>query len=137
MTVAKIAEQKQKLLQLQHRVLQILVKQESTRKVGLALEPEEEMLRTRLDVMYGQLNVPTQFKGKVNELLSCTKVQSTFDLNGRQENYTVDPKAQEDIKQFLTMEQNGISHLVNIVNQDLKDLKIISEGMSEVLGMKK
>lgn len=38
------------------------MKQESTRKVGVAIQPEEEMLRGRLEVMHAQLNVPKQFK---------------------------------------------------------------------------
>lgn len=49
------------------------------------------------------------------------------------EHYQVDPNVQQDIKQFLKMEQNGINHLVDIINNDLKDLKIITDGMKELI----
>lgn len=52
------------------------------------------------------------------------------------EQYKMEPGVQEDIKQFLKMEQNGISHLVEIINNDLRDLKIISEGMNQILQAK-
>lgn len=51
----------------------------------------------------------------------------------KNEKYKMEPKAQDDIKQFLKMEQNGIAHLVNIINQDLQDLKIISDGMQDLV----
>lgn len=47
----------------------------------------------------------------------------------QKECYKIDPNVQEDIKQFLSMEQNGISHLISIVNEDMKHLKIVSEGL--------
>lgn len=49
------------------------------------------------------------------------------------EHYQIDKTVQQDIRQFLKMEQNGISHLVDIINNDLKDLKIISDGMNELI----
>lgn len=131
-SIAQIAEQKQKFLQLQHRVLKILVKQESTRNLGLALQPQEELLKARLESMNLQLNMPTQFRGKINELMSTTKVKNVFD-GCKSETYVLDPKVQEDVKQFLTMEQNGITHLISIINEDLKDLKVITGGMNEIL----
>lgn len=51
----------------------------------------------------------------------------------KNEKYRMEPKAQDDIKQFLKMEQNGIAHLISIINQDLQDLKIISDGMQELV----
>lgn len=51
----------------------------------------------------------------------------------KNEKYKMDPQAQEDIKQFLKMEQNGIQNLINIINKDMKDLKIICEGLSKMM----
>lgn len=48
------------------------------------------------------------------------------------ESYKIDRDAQGDIKQFLAMEQNGIANLINIVNQDMRDLNLISEGLREM-----
>ncbi|XP_050305929.1 nucleoporin p54 isoform X2 [Anthonomus grandis grandis] len=133
-SLAHIADLKQKFLELQHRVLRVLVKQESTRKVGVAIQPEEEVLRGRLELMYTQLNQPKQFKGQINELLSHVKLLET---SAKQSGcYRIDADAQEDIRQFLKMEQSGISQLVNIVNNDIKALQIISDGYKELLEKK-
>lgn len=83
-SIAQISELKQKFLQLQHRILrviikigsynipnklyntlhvsQVLVKQESIRKVGIAIQPEEEILSGRMETMHAQLNNPKQYK---------------------------------------------------------------------------
>ncbi|CAG9837490.1 unnamed protein product [Diabrotica balteata] len=61
-SVAKSNELKSKFYELQHRILRILVKQECTRKVGVAILPEEEILRGRLETMYQLLHNPKQFK---------------------------------------------------------------------------
>lgn len=82
-SVAQTAELKQKFLQLQHRLLrvsarfcldsvififfmtiQILVKQESTRKIGMTLQPEEERLRERFEAMRSIVESPNQFRVK-------------------------------------------------------------------------
>lgn len=61
-SMAQITDLKQKFLQLQHRVLRLLVKQEGTRKLGLALQPEEEVLKGRLEMLHSHLNAPAQFR---------------------------------------------------------------------------
>ncbi|XP_045480908.1 nucleoporin p54-like isoform X1 [Harmonia axyridis] len=134
-SIAQITDLKQKFLQLQHRILRVLVKQECTRKVGFTIQPEEELLKGRLETLNAHLNTPTQFKGQLIELMSCIKTVGNI---GRQynEHYNIDPQVQEDIKQFLQMEQTGISHLINIINTDLQALKIISEGMNQCLKAK-
>lgn len=61
-TAAKIAEHKRKLLELQHRVLKVLVLQEITRKMGYAIQADEEQLRIKLEAIQAELSAPTQFK---------------------------------------------------------------------------
>lgn len=61
-TVAKIMEHRRKFADLGHRVLQIIVKQECSRKVGVALSPDEEVLRSKLENMQALVSAPTQFK---------------------------------------------------------------------------
>ncbi|KAJ8921691.1 hypothetical protein NQ315_010601 [Exocentrus adspersus] len=131
-SIAQISELKQKYLELQHRILRILVKQESTRKVGIAIQPEEELLRGRLELMHAQLNVPKQFKGQINELLSHVKMMEGCQKQNNH-NYRLDAEAQEEIKQFLKMQQNGIAQLINIINNDLQAIKIMNEGMKQMV----
>lgn len=38
------------------------MKQECTRKIGVALSPEEEILRSKLENMQALVSAPTQFK---------------------------------------------------------------------------
>ncbi|XP_076253701.1 nuclear pore complex protein Nup54 [Rhynchophorus ferrugineus] len=130
-SIAQISELKQKFLELQHRILRVLVKQESTRKVGIAIQPEEEILRGRLEIMHTQLNVPKQFKGQINELLSHVKMIENSQKQS-ETNYRIDADAQDEIKQFLRMEQYGITQLISIINNDMKCLKIISTGLREL-----
>lgn len=42
--------------------LKILVKQEATRKIGMTLQPDEERLRERLEVMRNIVESPNQFR---------------------------------------------------------------------------
>lgn len=130
-SVAQITDLKQKFLQLQHRILKILVKQECTRKIGYSIQPEEEMLKGRLETLNAHLTNPTQFKGQLHEILA--HIRTVNNIGPHSESYKIDPQVQEDIKQFLQMEQTGISHLVAIINNDLQALKIITEGMNQML----
>lgn len=51
------------------------MKQEITRKVGVALSPDEERLRSKLENMQALLQAPTQYKGLLSELLSQMRMQ--------------------------------------------------------------
>lgn len=96
--MAKISAHKRKLAELSHTILdvsvaaadktsnivskwnsydflQIIVKQEITRKVGVALSPEEEKIRSKLENMQALISAPTQYKGLLSELLSQMRVQ--------------------------------------------------------------
>lgn len=46
-----------------------------TRKVGVALSPEEEVLRSKLENMQALVSAPTQYKGRLSELLSQMRMQ--------------------------------------------------------------
>ncbi|CAK9812807.1 Probable nucleoporin Nup54 [Anthophora quadrimaculata] len=94
---ARLKEHRRTLLELQHRVLQVLVRQEITRKVGLSLQPEEEVLTRRFEAMHSQISAPTQFKGRISEMLSQLRMRNHVDTQN-QERYAMDPIAQDDIK---------------------------------------
>ncbi|XP_076233397.1 nuclear pore complex protein Nup54 isoform X2 [Calliopsis andreniformis] len=129
---ARLKEHRRTLLELQHRVLQVLVRQEISRKVGLSLQPEEEVLTRRFEAMHSQISAPTQFKGRISEMLSQLRMRSHIDTQN-QERYAMDPIAQDDIKAYLTMEQQGMAQLIATINADLESLKIIKDGMSDLL----
>jgi nuclear pore complex protein Nup54 len=131
-TSTKITEQRRKLAELSHRILRIIVKQESTRKAGLALSPEEEIIKTKLENMHALVSAPTQFKGKLNELLAQMRMQrSQWSACGTNE-YTLDKESSDEMKNFLTMQQRAMELLIETINKDLKDLKTINDGMSRI-----
>lgn len=78
-------------------LLQVLVRQEITRKIGLSLQPEEEVLTRRFEAMHSQISAPTQYKGRISEMLSQLRMRRHIDIQN-QERYTMDPIAQDDIK---------------------------------------
>ncbi|KAH8370582.1 hypothetical protein KR093_004254 [Drosophila rubida] len=129
---AKILEHKRKLAEMSHRILRIVVKQECTRKVGSALTPEEEALRTKLQNMQAVVSAPTQFKGRLSELLSQIRMQrNQFASNGCND-YTVDKNAEDEMKTILTMQQRAMEFLKETVNKDLEALDIIIKGLPEL-----
>ncbi|KZC08218.1 PREDICTED: nuclear pore complex protein Nup54-like [Dufourea novaeangliae] len=129
---SRLKEHRRNLLELQHRVLQVLVRQEITRKVGLSLQSEEEVLTRRFETMHSQISAPTQFKGRISEMLSQLRMRNHIDTQN-QERYAMDPIAQDDIKAYLSMEQQGMAQLISTIHSDLESLKIIKDGMSDLL----
>lgn len=132
-TIAKITEYKQRILEFEHRILKVLVKQEVTRNVGLALRPEEESLRSQLEALQSQINTPLQFKGRLNELLAQMRLQRQEAVQHQTERYAMDPSMQEEIYQYLSEQHNAISKVVQTVNSDLNDLKVMGEDMSTLM----
>ncbi|CAF97172.1 unnamed protein product, partial [Tetraodon nigroviridis] len=130
-TVAKIVQYKRKLMDLSHRVLQVLIKQEIQRKSGYAIQVDEEHLRVQLDTIQSELNAPTQFKGRLNELMSQIRMQNHFGAVRSEERYSVDADLLREIKQHLKQQQEGISHLISVIKDDLEDIKLIEHGLSD------
>lgn len=63
----------------------------------MSLQPEEEVLTRRFEAMHSQISAPTQFKGRISEMLSQLRMRRHIDSQN-QERYTMDPIAQDDIK---------------------------------------
>jgi nuclear pore complex protein Nup54 len=131
-TSAKIMEHRRKFSELSHRILRIIVKQESTRKVGYTLTPDEEVIKTKLENMHALVSAPTQFKGKLSELLSQMRMQRSQWASGGTSEYSLDKESADEMKNFLTMQQKAMELLIEIVNKDLKDLKVINDGMTQI-----
>ncbi|XP_067894705.1 nucleoporin p54 isoform X3 [Heterodontus francisci] len=130
-TVAKISQYKRKLMDQAHKVLQVLIKQEIQRKAGYAIQAEEEQLRVQLDTIQCELNAPTQFKGRLNELMSQIRMQNHVGAVRSEERYSVDVDLLGEIKQHLKLQQEGLSHLISVLKEDLEDVKLIELGLNE------
>ncbi|KAM6987027.1 nucleoporin p54 isoform 1-T1 [Aplochiton taeniatus] len=130
-TVAKIAQYKRKLMDLSHRVLQVLIKQEIQRKSGYAIQVDEEHLRVQLDTIQCELNAPTQFKGRLNELMSQIRMQNHVGAVRAEERYSVDSDLLREIRHHLKQQQEGLSHLISVIKDDLDDIKLIEHGLHD------
>jgi len=128
-TQAALSECKRRQVELSHRVLKVLVRQETTRKVGFTLTQQEELLRGQLEALQAELATPTQFKGRLNELLSQVRLQSQAAVLSGGEKYSLDQYAVDDIKCVLKGQQEGIQALVKLLKEDLNDLNVMTSGL--------
>ena len=62
-TQSKIQERKRKLLELSHKILEVIIAQEVQRKSGMAIQTEEEQLSAQFEALNNQLRAPQQFRG--------------------------------------------------------------------------
>jgi len=130
---ASLTEAKRRQVELAHRVLRVLVKQESTRKVGFTLGREEEQLMTQLEGVAAELATPTQFRGRLHELLSCVRLQNQGGAGlAAGERYTLDQGAVSDIKEVLAEQQRGIQAMMQCVKDDFNDLETIIKKIKNV-----
>ncbi|XP_068628784.1 probable nucleoporin Nup54 isoform X2 [Battus philenor] len=130
---ANLAQLGARLHALRHVLLQVIARQEVLGRVGAALSPEEEAARARLHELTSQIAAPPLFNGRLNELLCAVRLQRSASAGAPQERYHLDPGAQEDVKQFLTLEQRGMAHLMDTARKDLAALNTIADGMARLV----
>lgn len=99
----------------------------------MALSPEEEILRSKLENMQALVSAPTQYKGRLNELLSQMRMQRNQWNLANINDYALDPDAAEEMKTFLSMHQKAMSFLIETANKDMDVLKDIHTKMSEIV----
>uniref|UniRef100_S4PS12 Putative nucleoporin Nup54 n=2 Tax=Pararge aegeria TaxID=116150 RepID=S4PS12_9NEOP len=99
----------------------------------MALSPEEEAARARLQELASQLSAPPLYNGRLNELLCAMRLQRSASSGASHERYHLDAGAQEDMKQFLSLQQRGMAHLLDTARKDLAALNTIAEGMSRLV----
>jgi len=127
-TAVKIQEYRRRHMQLAARVLRIMKKIEIMRSLGYSISLDEEAFRKKLENLYMELNKPTQFKGRLNELTSLVRMQD----EATQGNYEpLDPESMQQIHKYLQQQQEGLKHLTEIVKSDAKDLGTITKFFEE------
>lgn len=129
--LSKLEDYKRKDLELGHRLLKVITKQEIYRKMGYAIQEEEETLKVQLEQLQVELNHPTQFKGRLNELMSQMRMQLQTASGRTDPAYAMDGDTQADIKIILKQQQEGIQHLIDIIKEDAADLQLIEQGIAK------
>jgi len=130
-TKAKIEERKRNLLDLSHRILEVTIGQEVQRKAGLAIQTEEEQLRAQLEALNNQLRAPTQFRGRLNELLSSIRMQGELRPHNSNGSLNLDDSAVQDLKKHLQQQQTGLNHMIQKMKAAFDDLETIESGLVE------
>ncbi|BFZ15315.1 hypothetical protein BsWGS_18354 [Bradybaena similaris] len=129
--LAKLEDYKRKDLELGHRLLKVIVKQEIYRKMGFAIQAEEETLKVQLEQLQVELNHPTQFKGRLNELMSQMRMQLQMASGRADSTYQMDLETQAEIKLILKQQQDGLQHLIEIIKEDAADIQLIEQGVAK------
>ena len=104
------------------------MRQEVIRKSGTSVSAEEEDLEKRLEGLAEQINSPTEFKGRLKELLSQIHLHQ---YHGPSMKYTIDEASLYEIKDFLQVQQEGVKHVVETVKKDLETLQAIQESVTD------
>ena len=131
--IAALTEAKRKEAELAHRVLRVMVGQESRRKVGYTISREEEQLFSQLESVAAELATPTQFRGRLQELLSCVRLQSQVVGGAGGEKYSLDTAAVSNIKEVLTEQQRGIQVSSQSVQSSLVRFTFLFQAMMQVV----
>ncbi|XP_065059226.1 nuclear pore complex protein Nup54-like isoform X2 [Rhopilema esculentum] len=122
-TMAKLADYKRRHIELGHRVLEVMMNLQISKRTGYAIEPEEEQLRIQFESIQAELNSPMHLKGRLHELMSQIRLQSHGAVQRTEPKYAMDENMKQEIRQHLENQQNGILQLINIVKDDLDDLR--------------
>uniref|UniRef100_G3MKP0 Nucleoporin Nup54 alpha-helical domain-containing protein n=1 Tax=Amblyomma maculatum TaxID=34609 RepID=G3MKP0_AMBMU len=131
-TVGKIEERKRKQQNLYSRILKVMVHQEVSRKMGFAIQPEEEELRTMLESNLAELSAPTQFRGRLNEMMSQIKLQNNqMTCSDTTIHCSLDPSLQVQLKEHLANQQKGINKLIMVLKSDMEELKKLEASVLE------
>lgn len=130
--LATLEEHKRKQLELSHRVLKVMVKQEISRKLGFGIQNDEEQLRVQLEAIYSELSAPTQFKGRLSELMSHIRMQSQEQGPVRGTgSCNLDNDIVNDLRVHLKQQQENLLFLRTTINVAFEDLKLISDSVSK------
>jgi nuclear pore complex protein Nup54 len=112
--------------QLSSRLIKIMGKLETQKAHRYPLTRSEAMFKKGLDNLKRELNRPSNFASKVQELDSIVRTQN---LSGDDSNF-IDPVNLKHISRFLQDQNRGIKHLLAKIKKDLRDIKIIQKGLS-------
>lgn len=64
--------------------------------------------------------------------MSQIRMQNHFGAVKSEEKYYIDADLLQEIKQHLK-QQEGLSHLISIIKDDLEDIKLVEHGLNETI----
>ncbi|CAB3370193.1 Hypothetical predicted protein [Cloeon dipterum] len=118
---------------LQTRLMKVLVKLQVLRREGTALLPVEEELRARLEHINNAVSQPNHCKVRLAELMSQTELRSFMGSNADYlGKYQLDNDSLQELHKYLKMEQEGISHLIDVATMDSDSVRLMIQDLNQV-----
>lgn len=132
---------------LEQRVLKLMINYEIRRKIGLPLQDNERYLLSILDSFQMELNSPINKEIQRQKLNDFKEIIKTFENNKKQSSHLMpktnvdnavnssavmlntelmDPNTLSDVQKSLREQNKAFKSLIDIVNQDQKDLNKIN-----------
>ncbi|KAJ3300365.1 hypothetical protein HK104_001328 [Borealophlyctis nickersoniae] len=135
-TLVKLEEYKRRQAAIVHKTLQLMKQVQVLRLRGYSIRGDEEALKSRLEAMERELQKPSVFRGRVNEIRA--RVQQLKDAKrlgaagGVEEEYTVaDEDALRLIFEALYGHTKGLAELTRVVEEDKKNVEAMRRKYEE------
>jgi nuclear pore complex protein Nup54 len=108
--------------ELSHRLLKVICKLEALQSRGFSWYPEEETFHARLEHLQRELDKPTQFKWRLNELAS--QVSMLDDSPALSFHEQLEEASSEEAQKVLSSQTSSIKQLNSLLTGDLEEITI-------------
>jgi len=129
---SKLEQYTDKMDQLTHRIVKVLVGQMVILNAGMALRPEEETIKNQLEVLYNDINSPLRFQGKLTEIATLVRLKNSELSKDSKGSSGYIPQVSEEIKHFLELQQTMISEMQSVVKEDFNAINLMKESLKNV-----
>ncbi|KAL5243946.1 hypothetical protein ACI65C_011356 [Semiaphis heraclei] len=129
---SKLEQYTDKMDQLTHRIVKVLVGQMVILNAGMALRPEEETIKNQLEILYNDINSPLRFQGKLTEIATLVRLKNSELSEDSKSNLGCIPQVAEEIKHFLELQQTMISEMQTVVKEDVNAINLMKESLNNV-----
>ncbi|CAI6377384.1 unnamed protein product [Macrosiphum euphorbiae] len=121
---SKLEQYTDKMDQLTHRIVKVLVGQMAILNEGIALRPEEETIKNQLEIVYNNIN-SLRFQGKLTKIATLVRLRNSELSEGSKSNSACIP-------QFLELQQTMISEMQTVVKEDFKAINFMKESLRNI-----
>ena len=128
--VSKFEQAKRKQFELNHRILKVMVQQEISRKSGHSVQEDEENLRIQFESILSELTSPSGVKSELTEMTSLMRLNLTS-INSKEDNYKLEDDVIMGIQMHLSDQQERIENLLKVITEDMEDLNVIQEALTD------
>ncbi|EGF80032.1 hypothetical protein BATDEDRAFT_89228 [Batrachochytrium dendrobatidis JAM81] len=131
-TLVKLDEFRRRQRQMVHKTYMLLKTVQILRNRGYSIRVDEEALRSRFESMERDLQKPSIFRGRLNEIWA--QLQQLKDSKRMSDDATfsiVDEDSLAPVLEALSEMQNGLSHFTKLIQNDQNSLEVMAQAYSE------